>query len=465
LRIWWFAPVGGLIDFGGLVVKKVFAGTATIAGLTSVALSSVILATAAFTSSASAADMATKAAPMAPVDPLTASWSFNATTELKYYSWHDSVTTPGTGSNGSELYTPLTLQMNGKVGNVLSIDLVGKGGWVNLNQRSDDLSGSVSTVTDTSLSGTFTYTGLNVLQPFVGFQTNVPTGRAGTNTLPDPDLVEVPTFGQGFDVGGTAGFNFLPSNNWFLTTSVTYLARGGYTRDNGAAAFATPLINPALLAPSNVVNFKPGDLVTILQSVQYSQGSFTQRFTGTVSFEGSTFQDGLELMKPGNTYALTSDTNYTWSDIIGTTTLSASVTHTDATQTTAATNPAVAATIADTATNVYSVTLQHLVPVGDFAIGPTASYLFRDNNGINTAKLEFVPTKQRYSAGLVARYNATPNLTLNARVEGVWSHLDGDLDTDSLRYSAIGGAYLPVAGSPVINGSALWTTIGLNYKL
>lgn len=444
-------------------MKKVFAGTATIAAFAG--LTSVVLTTVAFTSPASAADMATKAVPAAVTDAQGVVWSFNATNELKYYSWHDSIITPGTGSNGSELYTPLTLQMNGKVGNVLSIDLVGKGGWVNLNTRSDDLSGSVSTVTDTNLSATFTYTGLNMLQPFVGLQTNVPTGHSAANTLTDPDLVEVPTFGQGFDVGGTAGFNFLPSDTWMLTTSVTYLARGGYSRDNGAVPFATPLINPALLAPSNVVTFKPGDMVTILQSVNYTNGGFSQRFTGTASMESATFQDGFALMKPGNTYSLTSDTNYTWSDIIGTTTLSASVTHQDATQTTSATNAAVVATIADTATNTYSVTLQHLVPIGNFAVGPTASYLFRDNNSINTTKLEFVPTKQRYSAGLVARYNATPNLTLNARVEGIWSHLDGDLDTDAMRYSAIGGAYLPLAGSPVINGSALWTTIGLNYKL
>ena len=72
-------------------------------------------------------------APAAVVDPLTASWTLNSTSDLKYYTWRDSLTIPGTGTKGSELYTPVSLQMNGTVGNVLSVDVVGRGGWVNIN--------------------------------------------------------------------------------------------------------------------------------------------------------------------------------------------------------------------------------------------------------------------------------------------------------------------------------------------
>ena len=76
--------------------------------------------------------------------------------------------------------------------------------------------------------------------------------------------------------------------------------------------------------------------------------------------EGATVQDGLQLMKPGNTYTLQGETNYSWAQLVGTTTLAGSVTHTDAVETTAATNPAIAQALANTASNVYSVSLQRL---------------------------------------------------------------------------------------------------------
>ena len=407
-----------------------------------------------------ASDLPLKA-PAAVVEPLAASWTLNTTSELKYYTWRDSLTIPGTGTKGSELYTPVSAQMNGTVGNVLSIELVGRGGWVNINQRADDFSAGLNTVTDTNLSANFTYIGLNGFQPFAGLQTSLPTGRSSRNTQLDPDLVEVPATGLGLDIGGTVGFNLLPSTGWVLTTSATYLERGSFGRENGPV----PLINPAILPPAASISIKPGDVVTLAQSISYGTGPFSARLSGSAAMEGPTFQDGLKLMKPGNTYSLSGETNYIWPRLVGTTTLLGSVTHTDAVETALATNPAIAATLANTASNVYSVGLQHLVPIGTFVVGPTASYLFRDNSGFNSSKLEFTPTKQRYSAGLLARYTASPKLTLTARVEGVWTHLDGNLPTDSMRFTAIGGAFIPVPGSPAINGAALWTTLGLNYKL
>ena len=410
-------------------------------------------------SNASASDLPLKA-PRAVIDPQAVTWTLNTTSDVKYYSWRDSVTIPGTGTKGSELYTPLSLQLNGTVGNV-AVDIVGRGGWVSINQRADDFSARLNTVTDSNLSATFTYIGLKALQPFAGLQTNLPTGRSSTNTQLDPDLVEVPASGLGFDLGGTVGFNLLASNAWVLTSSVTYLGRGSFGRDNGPV----PLIDPAILPPAATISIKPGDVVTLSQSISYGAGPFSARLSGSISMEGATVQDGLQLMKPGNTYTLQGETNYSWAQLVGTTTLAGSVTHTDAVETTAATNPAIAQALANTASNVYSVSLQHLVPVGALGIGPTASFLFRDNNGFNSSKLEFTPTKQRYSAGLVARYSATPQLTFNARVEGVWTHLDENLQTDSMRFTALGGRFIPVPGSPAINGAALWTALGLNYKL
>jgi len=43
----------------------------------------------------------------------------------------------------------------------------------------------------------------------------------------DPDLVEVSTFGEGFNIGPTGGFAFPISKSLVLTTSAGYTWRGG----------------------------------------------------------------------------------------------------------------------------------------------------------------------------------------------------------------------------------------------
>src|SRR5438067_2942692 len=128
-----------------------------------------------------ASDLPLKA-PAAVVEPLAASWTLNTTSELKYYTWRDSLTIPGTGTKGSELYTPVSAQMNGTVGNVLSIELVGRGGWVNINQRADDFSAGLNTVTDTNLSANFTHTsGSTAFSPLPASRRMCrPGGRAET---------------------------------------------------------------------------------------------------------------------------------------------------------------------------------------------------------------------------------------------------------------------------------------------
>ena len=71
--------------------------------------------------------------------------------------------------------------------------------------------------------------------------------------------------------------------------------------------------------------------------------------------------------------------------------------------------------------NVYRVGLQHLFPVEQFQIGPTVSFLYRDHNGHNSTTLQFVPQKTRWAAGMLGQYALNTTVTLNARVEHVWT--------------------------------------------
>ena len=115
--------------------------------------------------------------------------------------------------------------------------------------------------------------------------------------------------------------------------------------------------------------------------------------------------------------------------------------------------------------DVYRVGLQHLVPVGDFQIGPTGSVLYRDHNGYNSATLQFVPQKTRWSAGILAQYAASSAVTLNARVEGVWTHENENPAPDGSKFDFLQNFILPASAVPRIAGSGWQTSIGINVKL
>src|SRR5215470_14950018 len=79
-------------------------------------------------------------------------WSATFAEEVRLFSWRSNVV-PGfpvlNGGRGSELYIPYALQLTGKPTDNVSVDIVGRGGWVRASQMTPGLSGSVATTTDT----------------------------------------------------------------------------------------------------------------------------------------------------------------------------------------------------------------------------------------------------------------------------------------------------------------------------
>jgi hypothetical protein len=116
--------------------------------------------------------------------------------------------------------------------------------------------------------------------------------------------------------------------------------------------------------------------------------------------------------------------------------------------------------------NVFRLGLEHLFPVGQFAAaGPTGSVLYRDRNGYDSATLQFVPRKLRWSAGLLARYAPSDTVTFNARVEGVWTHEDENPAVNGVKFSVTDDGFVHAFSVPVVSGAALQATVGINVKL
>lgn len=417
---------------------------------------------------ARAADLAAdEPATLLPSVAMTESgWTATFASEVRYFSWQSDVGFPpreapaGVRGSGVQMYIPYALQVIGRPNDDFKIELLGRGGWVNSRQSTPGFSGEVSTMTDTVVSSTVTYFGFNGIQPFIALNLNIPTGKSAlfgsaANARMDPDLVEIASFGEGWNIGPTIGFNLPITRNLMVTTSAGYTWRGKFDREASLAP-----LDPTVQVPANV---DPGDVFTVTSSVGYQLGQFAGTVTGSVSWETSTHENGMPLYRPGIRYLLTGKWAYTWPDV-GVTTLTAAVAHAEKNEVLFLAASSLAMEPFNTNSNVYRVGLEHLFPVGQLWLGPIGSYLRRDHNGYDSGTLQFVPAKERWSAGVLARYAANQNVTFNVRAEHVWTHLDEDPASGGGRLSLLGGAFVAGNAVPVVSSTGWQFVVGANVR-
>jgi hypothetical protein len=98
-------------------------------------------------------------------------------------------------------------------------------------------------------------------------------------------------------------------------------------------------------------------------------------------------------------------------------------------------------------------------------VGPSGSLLYRDRNGYNSTTLQFVPQKTRWAAGMLAQYAANASVTLNARIEHVWTHENESPTADGAKLDLLARSLIPASPVPAISGTAWQTSLGINVKL
>jgi opacity protein-like surface antigen len=407
--------------------------------------------------------------------PATMSWSQAFSSEVRYFSWQsnrgmptNAINSNSTGlltshGSGAELYIPYASQLVGQ-SNDFKIELLGRGGWVWARQSTAGLTGEVSTATDTTASGTITYLGLQGIQPFISISLNLPTGLAAlppsaVNARMDPDLVDIATFGEGLNVGPTVGFNLPLTSSLMVSASVGYTWRGTFDREG-------QLTPPGGGVAPSTTSIKPGNALTGTGSIGYQTNRISAKITGTISEETATTENGMPFVKAGMSYLGAGIFSYNWPmQHVGTTTLSVSASHVDRNEvlfqclmgcpTTLVTEPF------NTNSNLYRVGLEHLFVFDQVALGPTASFLYRDRNGYEPTTLQFVPAKRRWAIGAQARYAPNQNLLFNARIDHVWTR------EDDIPVLPGGGMYSVLAGSnvtaftvPVVSSTGWQFTVG-----
>lgn len=411
---------------------------------------------------------------MAESDP-PQRWTATFSTETRYFSWRNSLVLPdeATGpGRGSEIYTPFAVQVLGTPVDVLDIELVARGGWVKAAQSTPGRSGEVQTLTDTVVAATATYFGWPGVQPFVSLSANLPTGKSalfGTagNARMDPDLVDISTFGEGYNLGPTLGFNFPVSRSLLFTTSVGYTWRGAFKRESAFPVFppgTDPDLVNELIGSNPTEKIDPGENVTLTAAVNYNTGPLAIGLTGTTTWETPTRVDQKDALQPGIRYLLAFESSFVWPERLGKTLLNASFAHARRNKVLLRGDSDLITETLNSNSNIYRLGLEHLFQVGKLVVGPTASVLYRDRNGYNSATLQFVPPKVRWSAGLLAQYPLSETATLNARIDGVWTREKENPSVDGDKLDAIAGGLIPASTVPAISGTGLQISLGINIK-
>ena len=392
-------------------------------------------------------------------------WWLTTSSELRYYSWESDRGYPagptGKRGHGSLWYTPYAAQLAGKPHDDLKVEFVGRGGWVNARQTSTGQAGQVKTTTDTQASATATYLGFNGIQPFASVSFNIPTGKPFLNANErsarmDPDLVDLGSFGEGFNVGPTAGFTIPLTPDLALNGSVGYTRRGSFDRDGN-----TDPLDPSAVGP---VRYNPGDTLTGAASVAFKIGQLAADISGSVTTETETTLDGKAAVKPGRRWLISGTFTYTWPESWGESTFAASYSRSGKSKVQFAdqvTLQPVAFQLEpfNSSSAIWKLTFEHLLPVGQLWIGPTASYLHRDQNGYDPVTLQFVPAKERRSLGAVARFAANDHISFNARLEKVWVNQSANLGDLQLSLLLVPTSTLTIPGLPEISSEG-WNFVG-----
>ena len=230
----------------------------------------------------------------------------------------------------------------------------------------------------------------------------------------DPDFVDISTFGEGFNIGPSFGFNFPIASSLLVTTSVGYTWRGQFDQDSN--------IDPSKPFLTTMVD--PGDDLTTTAAVNYQTGPFSAGLTGTITWETPTAVEGTRSFKLGNRYLVALQSSYKWPETFGTTTLSASAVHSGRNAVLIPGLNTLAVETLNSNSNLYRAGLQHMVPVGDLH---DRTYRQRALSRPQRLQLHHAPiraAKNTLAVGVLAQYAPSPNVTLNARVEGVWIHVN-----------------------------------------
>ena len=375
-----------------------------------------------------------------------AHWSSIVDTSIRYYTWSNS-----NAFRGSQVYAPLAIQTTGRPDDNWKLEFLVRSGAIFSQQTSPKATFSASSPTDTTLSSTATFYGINGVQPFVSININAPTGATskGSSSIarPDSDLVATPVFGQGWNVGPSVGASVAIDQSLIATGSFGYLYRGPFVEGPAASPVAPLGETP----PAG--QLKPGDVYTVDLGLGYSGERFSSRGSISYSTEDTTYHGSSRLYQAGDRIITIAKAGYAWTDNWSSR-LSGSFSHFGKNLIAMPGLPDMMREAMNSNSNVTSLSFDTSFARDNYSIGPVISYLLRDHNGYDPTNLMFIPAKTSWSLGVSGQISFTSNASFSASVQHVWVHENVNPD------KMIGFFVIPGTGIPESNTNAWVATAG-----
>jgi hypothetical protein len=367
-------------------------------------------------------------------------WQASVSSEFRFFSYDTRRRGAVLGvvpfERGHQSVQSFGAELSGYPSPDLKLGFTLRGGMVQGRTTNQTVSGSFSGLTDTVFSGTATYLGLAGFQPFVSLNLNLPTGTSNPGSSDakakgDIDLIPRPTFGEGFNIGPSVGFNLPIDENLVASVSAGYTARGRYDRE------------PDTVAPLVKVRVDPGDVATLSATLGWKGERLSLKGSAAYSVETTTRHNGVPFYRAGDRIILQAGAGYAFSEAWSTR-AQVSYSHYNQNKVQVAGLPPLVLEAFNSNNDIFRINADLTYRSGSWTLGPVASYTHRARNGYDPTAFEYVTSRNTASIGLAGGYAATQSIRLSARVERIWSSEAASPD------KVVGG--FPVAGTAVPSG-------------
>jgi outer membrane immunogenic protein len=239
-------------------------------------------------------------------------WASFVNTETKYYSWlgdrGSNVFAP-LGGKGRLVYSPTNIGIDYVQPNAFKIETRVKGGYVYANQSTQGQNATYEGPVDTQASINATFLNFDSVRPQLGVAVNLPTG---TSYLPnhqrfarmDPDLVDIQSYGAGYNINPTAGFVIGLNKDTAMSFSAGYAWQGAFIRE--AVDLSAGLTAGGGGFGAGAFDLKrkidPGDVFTGNANYTTQIGKLVLLGTFAYMSEGRVKVDGIESGRQGARY-------------------------------------------------------------------------------------------------------------------------------------------------------------------
>jgi opacity protein-like surface antigen len=389
-------------------------------------------------------------------------WSYTFNSESQVLSWRSNRGWPksfGLSGSGSQYFHPVGIEINSAGLDDWDLNFVIRSGFVHARQDIGGFVGSVNTLTDTSLSTTLRYTSLENIQPYFTLMASLPSGKTmlpgfSTFVRMDPDIMPVATYGEGFNLGPTAGVIIPVNSELSLDFNSGFTWRGRYLNEGVFVPWAGTTFGVQVIDPSKVW--------TVAASASWTHENFSAQGSVSYALENATYSDGAPFYRSGPRLILAGSATYAWNDDWATS-FENSWVHTEKNDFQSPILPAsiLATEEFNSNSDVYRASLKQTYKTTLFdhalSLNPFGSYLHRSHNSYNSTTLQFVPAKTVFWAGANAVYQLTDTISLKLQAQHLWIH-------EAEAPSAI-TTFFPGFGVPTINGDAWSFSFGLTSTL